>query len=344
MGCPGPTSQDAGVDAGPELPHFSFFVTSLRALQELSNDQNGFGGDLRYGETGPGAGLRGADKLCAAIAERSMPGASSKQWRAFLSASSDGTGAPVHAIDRIGNGPWYDRTGRLLASSRGNLLSDRPLGGDPAIKDDFPNEDGVPNHAPDPIVGQVDNHDMLTGTNDRGQLYGPRSTCLDWTSNSGNVALEGNPRVGHSWPRNDFGGTDGGLPGLDGGFPDFDGGFPDFDAGTSPDGGDACAGLAPGASCSLSVLGMTIAGSCTAGPGGLTCRPSMMGFDGGGFPFPVGDAGISTTSINNWMSSLDESGCAPGVNLIEMGGPSPTQTTVGSGGGYGGFYCFALTP
>ena len=57
------------------LAHFSFFVTSLAALQDLSNNDQGFGGDLRYGETGAGAGLRGADKLCAAIAERSMPGA-----------------------------------------------------------------------------------------------------------------------------------------------------------------------------------------------------------------------------------------------------------------------------
>ena len=46
----------------------------------------------------------------------------------------------------------------------------------------------------------------------------------------------------------------------------------------------------------------------------------------------------------NWMSSLDESGCAPGVNLIEMGPPNPNSNTVGSGGGYGGFYCFSLTP
>ena len=45
----------------------------------------------------------------------------------------------------------------------------------------------------------------------------------------------------------------------------------------------------------------------------------------------------------NWMSALDESGCAPGVNLIQTGGPG-RDGTVGSGGGYGGFYCFALTP
>ena len=48
--------------------------------------------------------------------------------------------------------------------------------------------------------------------------------------------------------------------------------------------------------------------------------------------------------MNNWMSALDEAGCAPGVSLIEMGPPQASNPTVGSGGGYGGFYCFALTP
>jgi hypothetical protein len=44
----------------------------------------------------------------------------------------------------------------------------------------------------------------------------------------------------------------------------------------------------------------------------------------------------------NWMASISEGGCAPGINLVEMG-PAMT-TTVGSGGGYGGIYCFALKP
>ena len=38
-----------------DLPHFSFFVTSQKALEELSGSPDGFGGDLSYGETGPGA-------------------------------------------------------------------------------------------------------------------------------------------------------------------------------------------------------------------------------------------------------------------------------------------------
>ncbi len=254
----GTLTEDGGLaspDAGT-LEHFSFFVTSLSALRVLSGSQMGFGGDLRYGETGPGAGLRGADKLCAAIAERSMPGASAKQWRAYLSAIDDGAGHPVNAIDRIGNGPWYDRLGRTFALAKSDLLADRPLTADVAIKNDFPNEDGVPNHRPDPTQAQVDNHDTLTGSNAQGTLYSNTATCNSWTGNTG---TEGKPRVGHSWPRS--GGT---MPG----------------------------GVNPA----------------------------------------------------NWSSSLDESGCAPGVNLIEQGPPMPSSNTVGSGGGYGGFYCFALVP
>ncbi len=253
----------SGSDAGPPdadphtLPHFSFFVTSLRALQDLSGNPMGFGGDLRFGETGgvgSGAGLRGADKICTTIAERSMPGAGAKQWRAFLSATGDGNGNVVHAVDRIGTGPWYDRNGRLLAPDLASLMNIRPVGGDPAIKNDFPNEDGVPNHDPD-LTGEVDNHDMLTGSDLQGHLESPDVTCLDWTANAGNEAVEGEPRVGHSWPRD-----------------------------SSP------------------------------------------------IPF------------NSWTSSLIESGCAPGVSLIEMGPPDPNSNTVGSGGGYGGFFCFALIP
>jgi hypothetical protein len=39
---------------------------------------------------------------------------------------------------------------------------------------------------------------------------------------------------------------------------------------------------------------------------------------------------------------MNASGCAAGVNLSNsMGGGTPS---VGEGGGYGGIYCFALSP
>jgi len=260
------------------LARFSFFVTSVGALRTLSGSQNGFGGDLRYGETGDGAGLRGADKICTAIAEMSMPGSGAKGWHAFLSAPAMGTAPAANAIDRIGAGPWYDRMGRLFSASKANLIGFRPSDADPAIKNDFPNENGIPNHS-DGAPGCTgnscpDNHDTLTGSDDQGHIYTGSSnpTCSGWTTAVGSA---GKPRVGHSWPR-------------------------------TPSSTNTC--------------------SSTGGMGG------------GGMS--MGNSGC----YGHWMSSLDEAGCAAGVNLQEMGGPMASNPTVGSGGGYGGFYCFAMTP
>lgn len=180
----------AAIDGGAET--FSFFVTSLEAMRSLSGSDAGFGGDLRFGETGVGAGLRGADKLCATIAEGAVPGSGTKAWRAFLSASvsADGGTSPEHAIERIGPGPWYDRSGRLVAQDVAALLvSPRPT---TAIFADLPNETGLGNHQ------GVDNHDTLTGSNAQGRLQSG-ATCSDWTVKT---STAGQPRIGHSWPRN----------------------------------------------------------------------------------------------------------------------------------------------
>jgi len=256
----GDTSSGDTSDAssgGPELEKFSFFVTSLKAMKALSGSPLGFGGDLRFGEAGPGAGLRGADKICTAVAEMSMPGSASKQWRAFLSVTADAEGKQVNAIDRIGDGPWYDRLGRIVAASRADLLHDRPEGADPAIQNDLPNEDGVPNMQPEPTLPEEDNHHALTGSDPQGLLFAANATCLDWTSAKGDRPTEGRPRVGLTFPR---------------------------------------------------------------------------------------QGGPVTSMSTNWISALIESGCAPGVTLMPTPPPGPDVVDVGSGGGYGGIYCFALSP
>jgi hypothetical protein len=275
----GGTSGGTGGSTGT-LAKFSFFVASVDALKNLSNNAQGFGGDLRFGETGDGAGLKGADKICTTIAEGSMAGSGAKGWRAFLSAPAAGSMPIVNAIERIGNGPWYDRQGRLFSASKANLIGFRPSDTDPSIKNDFPNEHGIPNHtdgAPG-CTGNAcpDNHDTLTGSNDQGKLYGGarNPTCDGWTNKTGSAGL---PRVGHSWPR------------------------------------------------------MANASNTCSGGGGIP---------GGGGGGTVANAGC----YGHWMSSLDEAGCAPGINLVEMGAPNPNNPTVGSGGGYGGIYCFALMP
>jgi hypothetical protein len=231
-------------------PKFSFFLTSVSAMKELSNNPMGFGGDLRFGKK---TGLEGADEICRRIAEKALPGAGQKTWRAFLSTTKGGPdGGPVHAKDRVGEGPWYDRLERVIALTKTDLLQERPRGADPAIINDLPNESGVPNHtdgAPG-CTGNAcpDNHQTLTGTNDKGLLYSTdtASTCNDWTS----AEPAGKPWCGHSWPR-----------------------------------------------------------------------------QGSGL---------------NWMSAAADGGCAPCVSIMEMGGVK--GQCVGSAGGYGGFYCFALTP
>lgn len=219
----------AGGAPNPALEKFSFFLTSLASIRKVSNSEEGFGGDLRFGEEGEGAGLRGADKICKAIAELGMPGAGAKEWRAFLSTTTGGPdGGPVHARTRIGVGPWYDAAGRIVSMTLESLIgSNRPGGADPAIRDDLPNEFGLPNHSADApgCTGSEcpDNHQVLTGTNCLGELYtgggtvggqneitsdcsnfedpqndaDPDYTCNDWTSK----AESGKPWCGHSWPR-----------------------------------------------------------------------------------------------------------------------------------------------
>jgi hypothetical protein len=61
-----------------------------------------------------------------------------------------------------------------------------------------------------------------------------------------------------------------------------------------------------------------------------------------GLAFPR--MGGTSSDSKNWISALSETGCAPGVNLLPSGPPGPEDVDVGNGGGYGGFYCFALTP
>ena len=194
-----PATNGGTTDGAPvsdaALGHFSFFETSLVAMRRLSKSQNGFGGDLRYGTAD---GLTGADKICTEIAETSMPGASAKVWHAFLSAASGPGGQPVNAIDRIGDGPWYDRLGRTFALTKAALTNDRPMGADPAILNDLPNENGVPNHRPDPTVAAVDNHHVLTGSDGQGKLYGANATCMSWTSTAKASAAD-RPRIGFSW-------------------------------------------------------------------------------------------------------------------------------------------------
>jgi hypothetical protein len=133
--------------------NMSFFVTS-------SNP--GSGGNL--------GGLDGADAHCQSLAEAA--GAGDKTWRAYLSTSS------ADAKDRIGNGPWYNAAGVMIAESVADLHGDaNNLTAETALNEqgDSPNYIG----GPQPLQ-----HDVLTGTNADGTAS--EMTCNNWTDGTAN--------------------------------------------------------------------------------------------------------------------------------------------------------------
>lgn len=307
---------DSGLEA--PLDPFSFFVTSRVALQALSGSEYGFGGDLRYGETGTGAGLRGADKICAEIAERSMPGASAKQWRAYLSAAEGEDGEPVNAIDRIGEGPWYDRIGRLVAPGLADLKFARPRNGDADIADDLPNENGVPNSEVDPgaDVASERNHHVITGSTVTGTMYPDRcveeshdeglvDACVRACKDSRGLSIEHYTCENCELPIEDERLLDQfcmvACEGLDG-----------FTT-----------------ECDTPVTAHCDSWTTAVGDSSES-MPRV------GLSWPRDDRSVD----QGWTSWWSVSGCAP-VGTSEPGGDRPE---VGQPGSYGAFYCFALEP
>lgn len=167
------TAPIAGLLVGPALGQgedrsMSFFVTSVGL---------GNGGDL--------GGVEGADAHCQQLAEAA--GAGDRTWRAYLSTEApDSRGQS--ARDRIGQGPWYNADGVLIAAN----LTDLHLYNTTITYETALDENG------NRVKGRYDDtnqHDMLTGTMEDGTAYFPDDqdhTCNNWTSSG-----EGSAQVGH---------------------------------------------------------------------------------------------------------------------------------------------------
>jgi hypothetical protein len=147
-----------------EFEGMSFFVTSVGS---------GRGGDL--------GGLEGADAHCQALA--TAAGAGNKTWQAYLSSESDTFAGLINARDRIGNGPWYNAHGILIAADVYNLH--------------LYNDTITAYTAVDENGNMIDSrrHDMLTGATEGGSAFLPDEadhTCNNWTSSD-----EGSANLGH---------------------------------------------------------------------------------------------------------------------------------------------------
>lgn len=130
-------------------------------------------------------GLAGADQRCQDLAVK--VGAGDKTWHAYLSVEDDGNGQPIHARDRIGQGPWYNAKLVMIAADLDELHT---LDGDHTL---FLDEHGemVPGQWPD--SPDPNEHDILTGTNKDGTVAVGK-TCADWTSEDSMLFAQ----VGHS--------------------------------------------------------------------------------------------------------------------------------------------------
>ena len=145
----------------------SFFVAS----------NPGSGGDL--------GGLSGADARCQSLAQGA--GAGDRTWRAYLSTPAAGGQPAVNARDRIGQGPWKNVKGVVVAKSLDDLHGNPNINAQTALTEKGATVNSrrdKPNH-----------HDILTGSQADGTAFPADkgdTTCRNWTSSG-----EGSAFVGH---------------------------------------------------------------------------------------------------------------------------------------------------
>ncbi len=128
-------------------------------------------------------GLAGADKHCQTLA--AAAGMGGRTWRAYLSATPAGTAPAVNAKDRIGEGPWRNAKGVMIAAGVGELHADNNLTKQTAL-----NEKG------EVVKGRGDTpneHDVLTGSTKQGTAIPGTAdtTCGNWTKSGDGAAMVG---------------------------------------------------------------------------------------------------------------------------------------------------------
>jgi len=137
------------------------------------------------GNGGNLGGLAGADNYCQTLAQAA--GAGAKTWRAYLSTQAADGKPAVNARERIGNGPWQNAKGVVVAKDIAELHGANNLTKQTALS-----EKG------DVINGRGDTpnrHDVLTGSQPDGTAFASADdrTCKNWTSST-----QGSAIVGHS--------------------------------------------------------------------------------------------------------------------------------------------------
>ena len=147
-----------------QAPNMTFFVTSVGP--------------------GKGGGLAGADAYCQSLA--ATAGAGGKTWRAYLSSNAAAQGGAVNARDRIGNGPWQNFKGEVIATSVADLHSaNNKLTRETALTEKGTMVNGV--------GMQPNQHDAMTGSTEDGRAFPANLnlTCNNWASSTFGSAMLG---------------------------------------------------------------------------------------------------------------------------------------------------------
>ena len=163
-----------GLSAGAQAQQgaaseMTFFLTSVGP---------GNGADL--------GGLAGADRHCQQLAEAA--GAGERTWRAYLSTQASGGEPAVNARDRIGQGPWQNAKGVVIAQDLDRAARRQQ----PRARTPRSTEQG------EVVNGRGDTpnrHDILTGSQPDGTAFAAAEdrTCGNWTMSG----TEGAAMVGH---------------------------------------------------------------------------------------------------------------------------------------------------
>jgi hypothetical protein len=172
---PAPQAPNTARSTDPAKP-LSFFVTS---------EGLGKGADL--------GGLAGADAHCQKLAD--SVGAGKQTWRAYLSTQAADGKPAVNARDRIGNGPWFNTRGGVVARDVAHLHGDTV---DAARLGNNLSRTTALTEKNEPVKGAGDKpneHDIITGSQPDGRAFADAAdhTCKNYTSS----AADGSAQLGH---------------------------------------------------------------------------------------------------------------------------------------------------
>jgi hypothetical protein len=138
--------------------------------------------------TGNLGGIAGADRICQNAAQASGGLNFNHTWHAYLSQEQRGNVPRLNARDRIGDGPWYNAKGQLVASNVADLHGDQQRDRNNVQRATALDARG------DEIPGNE--HDILTGSDSLGRSFtdGIDHTCNNWTSD-GMTLPQANPNI-----------------------------------------------------------------------------------------------------------------------------------------------------